>query len=111
MSSFTLSTMASLEAMVSRQPKLPQWQRLPKGFDLDVAYFTDVAVLAEKHLALGDDARSRPLVDTHQDGVHAVADSPKKCSASASERVSCPRSRGRLKWCSRSLASPRLRIW
>ena len=46
---------------------------LAERFDLDVAYFTDVAVLAEKHLALGDDARSRPLVDTHQDGVHAVA--------------------------------------
>lgn len=46
---------------------------LAKGFDLDMADFADVAVLTEEHLALGDDARARPLVHAHQDGVHAIA--------------------------------------
>lgn len=46
---------------------------LAERLDLDVADLADVAVLAEEHLALGDDTGARPLVDAHQDGVHAVA--------------------------------------
>ena len=53
MSSFTLSTMASLEAMVSRQPEVAAVAALCRGLDLDVADPADVAVLAEEHLALG----------------------------------------------------------
>ena len=46
---------------------------LAEWLDLNMADLADVAVLTEEHLTLGDDPRARPLVNTHQNGVHAVA--------------------------------------